>query len=375
MDDILMRAMALEEGQSTDDVLMSAVAEDSEYDDILVHYGVPDMEWGKRRYQNPDGSLTPLGRIHYGIGKARARRTEKKAKRAEKAEAARVKKVERLARSGNVDKIYKNRGIFTKDELYDAISRAEKMSAFQKTGRKAQAKAAALARKSDKDRQRAKPVDPKSMAKSKITLDKVAKTAKTLAELYGSYKVISGAVNAATGKHTLPDFNKETFSDWVNRKNETSKDTNKPSGESKQKTEPKTNTGSKPDDKTKQTTASQPKKESGPGKADDKATTATSQKPDPSPKWKKVANDDRGIFPNAGRRVNEPFVDTYAWEKVSDNDRGYSFGKTRMSDDVINTIFDTVTGSYGVPKTDWASAMMVPVSSIPSPDYSPRRWR
>lgn len=24
------------------------------------------MHWGVRRYQNPDGSLTPLGRIHYG---------------------------------------------------------------------------------------------------------------------------------------------------------------------------------------------------------------------------------------------------------------------------------------------------------------------
>ena len=27
------------------------------------------QKWGNRRYQNKDGSLTPLGRIHYGIGK------------------------------------------------------------------------------------------------------------------------------------------------------------------------------------------------------------------------------------------------------------------------------------------------------------------
>ena len=26
------------------------------------------MHWGERRYQNYDGSLTPLGRIHYGVG-------------------------------------------------------------------------------------------------------------------------------------------------------------------------------------------------------------------------------------------------------------------------------------------------------------------
>ena len=39
-----------------------------EYSDYLMHYGVPNMKWGRRRYQNPDGSLTPEGREHYGYG-------------------------------------------------------------------------------------------------------------------------------------------------------------------------------------------------------------------------------------------------------------------------------------------------------------------
>ena len=30
----------------------------------LYHYGIPGMHWGIRRYQNPDGSLTDLGRKH-----------------------------------------------------------------------------------------------------------------------------------------------------------------------------------------------------------------------------------------------------------------------------------------------------------------------
>lgn len=36
--------------------------------EYLAHYGVKNMKWGVRRYQNEDGSYTPLGRAHYGIG-------------------------------------------------------------------------------------------------------------------------------------------------------------------------------------------------------------------------------------------------------------------------------------------------------------------
>ena len=34
----------------------------------LMHHGSKGQKWGRRRYQNPDGSLTPLGRQHYGVG-------------------------------------------------------------------------------------------------------------------------------------------------------------------------------------------------------------------------------------------------------------------------------------------------------------------
>lgn len=35
---------------------------------FLAHHGIKGQKWGIRRYQNPDGSLTPEGKIRYGSG-------------------------------------------------------------------------------------------------------------------------------------------------------------------------------------------------------------------------------------------------------------------------------------------------------------------
>lgn len=42
----------------------------SEVNDFLAHHGIKGQKWGNRRYQNPDGSLTDLGRVRYGVGSA-----------------------------------------------------------------------------------------------------------------------------------------------------------------------------------------------------------------------------------------------------------------------------------------------------------------
>lgn len=33
---------------------------------VLVHHGIKGQKWGRRRYQNPDGTLTTEGKLRYG---------------------------------------------------------------------------------------------------------------------------------------------------------------------------------------------------------------------------------------------------------------------------------------------------------------------
>lgn len=53
--------------------------------EYLEHFGTKGMKWGARRYQNEDGSLTSLGRQHYGVeGERSARGVSRDLRRLEK---------------------------------------------------------------------------------------------------------------------------------------------------------------------------------------------------------------------------------------------------------------------------------------------------
>ena len=56
--------------------------------DFLMHYGVKGMKRGIRQWQNEDGSLTPEGYIHYGIGQGNKgnKKVEKADKKVQKAQ-------------------------------------------------------------------------------------------------------------------------------------------------------------------------------------------------------------------------------------------------------------------------------------------------
>lgn len=113
------------------------------YEPYMEHSGIKGMHWGIRRYQNPDGSLTPAGRSRYGVGPARKvkttvgsvvkglkRSTTNAVSRVKKIAATRRKKsIEKLVRSGDVEKLAKKATKLSNSQLDDAIARANKISA------------------------------------------------------------------------------------------------------------------------------------------------------------------------------------------------------------------------------------------------------
>lgn len=74
----------------------------------LTHWGIKGMKWGRRRYQNKDGSLTPEGKKRYGDDDPNESTEQKR---------------ERLLKSTNAQELYKNRNLLTTNELNDRLNR------------------------------------------------------------------------------------------------------------------------------------------------------------------------------------------------------------------------------------------------------------
>lgn len=76
----------------------------------LLHWGIKGMKWGRRRYQNKDGTWTAAGK---------ARRRDDDDDPNESLE----QKKERILRSKSAEKIYKNSHLFTDQEINNAANR------------------------------------------------------------------------------------------------------------------------------------------------------------------------------------------------------------------------------------------------------------
>ena len=102
----------------------------------LYHSGTKGQKWGVRLYQNPDGSLTPLGRIRYARKQKERRKNLEKARIAKAAKAkseadakAAKEKFEadkrRAIESGSATDVLKFRGKLTTQELQAAKNRID----------------------------------------------------------------------------------------------------------------------------------------------------------------------------------------------------------------------------------------------------------
>lgn len=97
----------------------------------LVHWGIKGQKWGVRRYQNPDGSLTPEGKKRYlnadgslnEAGKRRLKKVQKQeAKKEEDARTHEEKKRDALQK-GTATEVLKFKGELTNQEMQNALTR------------------------------------------------------------------------------------------------------------------------------------------------------------------------------------------------------------------------------------------------------------
>ena len=81
------------------------------YKQELTHWGILGMKWGRRRYQNKDGSLTPAGKKRYD--------DDNDSENIDLDENSK----QRILTSGNATEVLKYRNSFNNKELGDALTR------------------------------------------------------------------------------------------------------------------------------------------------------------------------------------------------------------------------------------------------------------
>lgn len=100
----------------------------------LKHWGIKGMRWGVRRYQNPDGSLTPLGKKRKTQLEGKQAKTEEKLKRLQGTKDKSGKDVvkepdsekrDRALKSSDPKEIFKNKDLLTTQEIKERLDRID----------------------------------------------------------------------------------------------------------------------------------------------------------------------------------------------------------------------------------------------------------
>jgi len=146
-------------------------------EDELQHWGIKGMRWGRRRYQNKDGSLTPAGRKRYGQDDLSP---EERAER----EAATKKAV---MNSGDARKVLAYQSNLTNEELRKALDRVDLNSRLSKIN--------ADATKSGFD-------------KAMSAIDTVDKVRSAGEKLVNTWNLIAGISNSLNKTSKLPQIDK-----------------------------------------------------------------------------------------------------------------------------------------------------------------------
>ena len=162
----------------------------------LGHSGVKGQEWYKRRYQNLDGSLTPLGRMHYGVG---APREEREA--AEEAERRRQEEID-YNRSKSIREM-------DDDELQAAVARSRMETQFEQN---MQNRAVNFMQSQVTEEQLKQQYDDlmyqRSRQKAERFMERVERLARfggNLASAYGKVVDVKGKIEDVRAKRNLAD--------------------------------------------------------------------------------------------------------------------------------------------------------------------------
>lgn len=163
--------------------------------DELMHYGIIGQRWGHRRYQNPDGTLTTLGKLKLAQGKARIdkktglllKKTWSERKHDKKLKEQRIRnlqkaKVNKDREEGNINSAASTADLVKDMSVSGAskkeIKRASKMSARKLSDKELDARIARL-KKEQEYRNLLKDTDAKEKGKGivKDILEDVGKNA------------------------------------------------------------------------------------------------------------------------------------------------------------------------------------------------------